>query len=81
MEDIKIFEMIIETDQGKGYIVNYCTDPDDNQIVMWYGGKGGPIMKAKTYAEVKLKFLEAMALAESVRKLIYFSKHGKLPAT
>lgn len=80
MEDIKILETIVETEPGKGWKVNYCTDPDDKQIVMWYAGEGGPIMKAETFSEVKAKFLEAMKLAESVYKLQYFAKHGRFPS-
>jgi hypothetical protein len=77
MEDIKILETIIETEHGKGYKVNYCTD-SDGQIIMWYVGSGGPIIKAKA-DEVKAKFLEAIRLSESVHKLRYFAKHGTFP--
>ena len=40
---------------------------------------GGPIVSAATEMEAKVNFIQAMTVAESVRKLRYFKKHGKFP--
>ncbi len=76
--DIKIFDSEVVSESGRVYSVKLCTDPEDGLTIMWYSGAGGPIIKGKP-EEIKAKFLEAMGLADRVRKLRFFARHGKFP--
>ncbi len=52
---------------------------DKNEVCITLDGPGGPVIGANNYADAEKKFLEAMPLAQSVQKLLYFKKHGKFP--
>jgi len=48
-------------------------------VVIASKGKGGAVISDENEDVAKEKFSEAMNLAESVYKLIFFEKHGKFP--
>lgn len=54
------------------------TDKDDVCITLQ--SEGGAVIGAKTYKDAEVKFLEAMSLSDSIRKLLYFKKYGKFTA-
>lgn len=51
---------------------------DKDGFTITFVGKGGAIMSGTTYKETEKKFIEAMHLAESVKKLMDFGNNGKM---
>lgn len=52
---------------------------EDNTTVISYDGLGGSIISHKNRQEAERIFIEAMDLAISVNKLLYFKQFGKFP--
>lgn len=52
---------------------------DENEVCIALKADGGAIIGANNYADAESKFIEAMGLSDSIRKLLYFKKYGKLP--
>ena len=52
---------------------------DGLYTVICSAGEGGPVVSDKDPFKAVDKFHEAMALAQSVKKLMYFKEHGKFP--
>jgi len=54
-------------------------DQVDGSVSIAFAGQGGAVIGASTYQEAEKRFVEAMNLAESVNKLLYFKEHGIFP--
>ena len=52
---------------------------DKNDICIALDGEGGALVGGNNYEDVKAKFIEAMDLSESVKKLLYFKEFRKFP--
>jgi hypothetical protein len=55
-----------------------CTE-ENGTVCIALDGPGGAVIAADNYLEAETRFIEAMHLAESVKKLLYFKEHGKFP--
>jgi|ERR1035437_1465024 hypothetical protein len=53
------------------------TDENTGDVCITFAGEGGAIIGAKNYADAESRFIDAMNLAESLRKLLYFKEYGK----
>jgi hypothetical protein len=53
-------------------------DKENDLHTITYDGKGGAIISDTDLEVAKTKFVEAMNLAESVKKLLHFKEHGTL---
>lgn len=52
---------------------------DKDEVCIALEGEGGAVVGADNFDDAKATFIEAMNLAESVSKLLYFKKFGKFP--
>lgn len=50
-----------------------------SEVCIMLDGEGGPIVGDTNYPDAEKKFIEAMGLANSARKWLYFKEHGKFP--
>jgi len=50
---------------------------EDEDVCITLEASGGAVVGANNYADAESKFLEAMSLSESIRKLLYFKQYGK----
>lgn len=54
------------------------TDNTKNFIIT-LDGPGGPMVMEDNYAKAEEKFIEAMNLAQSIKKLLHFKENGEFP--
>lgn len=52
---------------------------DKNEVCIALDGEGGAVVGGNNYKDVEAKFIEAMDLSESVKKLLYFKEFRKFP--
>jgi hypothetical protein len=53
-------------------------DKENDLHTITHDGKGGAIISDTDLEVAKTKFVEAMNVAESVKKLLHFKEHGTL---
>lgn len=68
--------MVIERKKIDKWNAIVYFDDTEKEYAIAYNGQGGAIIAHKNRIEAEKRWTEAMVLAESIDKLLYFKEHG-----